>query len=114
MKEVRITYDDGSVRRFMLASMFWGLIGMIVGLLCATQLAFPALNFAPILSFGRLRPLHTNAVIFAFVGNMLFAGVYYSTQRLCKTRLASDLLSAPHFYGWQLIIVAGGGTLPLR
>ncbi|MBL9044480.1 MAG: cytochrome-c oxidase, cbb3-type subunit I [Myxococcales bacterium] len=113
MKEVRITYDDGSVRRFMLASMFWGLIGMIVGLLCATQLAFPALNFAPILSFGRLRPLHTNAVIFAFVGNMLFAGVYYSTQRLCKTRLASDLLSALHFYGWQLIIVAAAVTLPL-
>jgi cytochrome c oxidase cbb3-type subunit I/II len=113
MKEVRITYDDGLVRRFMLASMFWGLIGMIVGLLCATQLAFPALNFAPILSFGRLRPLHTNAVIFAFVGNMLFAGVYYSTQRLCKARMASDLLSALHFYGWQIIIVAAAITLPL-
>ena len=113
MREVRITYDDVSVRRFMLASMFWGLIGMIVGLLIATQLAFPELNFAPLLSFGRLRPLHTNAVIFAFVGNMLFAGVYYSTQRLCKSRMASDLLSSLHFYGWQAIIVAAAITLPL-
>ena len=113
MREVRITYDDVSVRRFMLASMFWGLIGMIVGLLIATQLAFPELNFAPLLSFGRLRPLHTNAVIFAFVGNMLFAGVYYSTQRLCKSRMASDVLSSLHFYGWQAIIVAAAITLPL-
>ena len=113
MREVRITYDDVSVRRFMLASMFWGLIGMIVGLLIATQLSFPELNFAPLLSFGRLRPLHTNAVIFAFVGNMLFAGVYYSTQRLCKSRMASDLLSSLHFYGWQAIIVAAAITLPL-
>ncbi len=113
MREVRITYDDVSVRRFMLASMFWGLIGMIVGLLIATQLAFPELNVGPYLSFGRLRPLHTNAVIFAFVGNMLFAGVYYSTQRLCKARMASDALSAIHFYGWQAIIVAAAITLPL-
>ncbi|MFO0655073.1 MAG: cytochrome-c oxidase, cbb3-type subunit I [Polyangia bacterium] len=112
MKEVRITYDDVTVRRFMLASIFWGIIGMIVGLLIASQLAFPELNLASFLSFGRLRPLHTNAVIFAFVGNMMFAGVYYSTQRLCKSRMGSDLLSAIHFYGWQLIIVCAALTLP--
>jgi cytochrome c oxidase cbb3-type subunit I/II len=85
-----------------------------VGLLCAAQLAFWRLNFGiPYLTFSRLRPLHTNAVIFAFVGNMMFAGVYYSTQRLLKTRMASDLLSKIHFWGWQLIIVAAAITLPL-
>jgi cytochrome c oxidase cbb3-type subunit I/II len=113
MREVRITYDDASVRRFMLASMVWGLIGMLVGLICASQLAFPQLNLPPWFSFGRLRPLHTNAVIFAFVGNMLFAGIYYSTQRLCKARMWSDLLSSIHFWGWQLIIVGAAVTLPL-
>ena len=113
MREVHITYDDLAVRRFLLASVFWGLIGMLVGLLVASQLAFHQLNFAPWFSFGRLRPLHTNAVIFAFVGNMLFAGVYYSTQRLCKARMWSDLLSSIHFWGWQLIIVGAAITLPL-
>jgi cytochrome c oxidase cbb3-type subunit I/II len=87
---------------------------MVVGVLVASQLAFWQLNAGtPWLTFGRLRPLHTNAVIFAFVGNMMFAGVYYSTQRLVKARLASNLLSTLHFWGWQLIIVAAAITLPL-
>jgi cytochrome c oxidase cbb3-type subunit I/II len=122
-----ITYDDKSVRRFMIASIFWGIVGMLVGVLIATQLSWWQLNgkFLEVLSFGalkadgisfltfgRLRPLHTNAVIFAFVGNMMFAGIYYSTQRLCKTRTASDLLSNIHFWGWQAIIVAAAITLP--
>ncbi len=126
-----ITYDDKSVRRFMIASIFWGIVGMLVGVIIATQLsswrmngefwglvekltggAFKADGIS-FLTFGRLRPLHTNAVIFAFVGNMMFAGVYYSTQRLCKCRMASDFLSALHFWGWQLIIVAAAVTLPL-
>src|SRR5205085_5043563 len=77
----RITYDDDITRKFIAASVFWGFIGMLVGALIALQLAFWQANLGPYLSFGRLRPLHTNAVIFAFVGNMLFAGVYYSTQR---------------------------------
>ena len=114
MEQKRIIYDDGIVRKFMWASVFWGIVGMLVGAVVATQLAFWQANFeTPWLTFSRLRPLHTNAVIFAFVGNMLFAGVYYSTQRLCKTRLASDLLSKIHFWGWQLIIVAAAITLPL-
>ncbi len=122
-----ITYDDKSVRRFMIASIFWGIVGMLAGVLIATQLSWWQMNGhflewitggaikadgISYLTFGRLRPLHTNAVIFAFVGNMMFAGVYYSTQRLCKTRTASDLLSNIHFWGWQLIIVAAAITLP--
>ncbi|MGM0576078.1 MAG: cytochrome-c oxidase, cbb3-type subunit I [Myxococcota bacterium] len=114
MNEVEITYDDRSVRHFLLASVIWGLVGMTVGVLVATQLAFFEANFETSwLTFGRLRPLHTNAVIFAFVGNMIFAGVYYSTQRLCKARMASDLLTRVHFWGWQLIIVGAAITLPL-
>jgi len=122
-----ITYDDKSVRRFMIASIMWGIVGMLVGVIAATQLSWWQMNgkflevltFGAIkadgisfLTFGRLRPLHTNAVIFAFVGNMMFAGIYYSTQRLCKCRMASDLLSNIHFWGWQLIIVAAAITLP--
>ncbi len=123
-----ITYDDKSVRRFMIASIAWGIIGMLVGVLIATQLSWWQMNGhylewltggaikadgISFLTFGRLRPLHTNAVIFAFVGNMMFAGIYYSTQRLCKARTASDLLSTLHFWGWQLIIVAAAITLPM-
>ncbi len=109
-----IEYDDETVRRFMLASVIWGFVGMLVGVLVATQLAWWQANFnTSFLTFGRLRPLHTNAVIFAFVGNMMFSGIYYSMQRLLKVRLASDLLSAIHFWGWQLIIVAAAITLPL-
>ncbi len=111
---VRIEFNDRVVRQFCLASLFWGIVGMLVGVLIATQLAFWQANAGlPWLTFGRLRPLHTNAVIFAFVGNMMFAGVYYSTQRLVKARLASNLLSAVHFWGWQLIIVAAAVTLPM-
>ena len=107
-------YDDAIVRKFLWATFLWGLIGMTVGLLIALQLAVPALNLdIPWLSFGRLRPLHTNAVIFAFAGNAFFTGAYYSSQRLLKTRMFSDALSAVHFWGWQLIIVLAALTLPL-
>ena len=107
-------YDDAVVRQFVLATVLWGIVGTLAGLLIALQLAWPALNFdLPWLSFGRLRPLHTNAVIFAFAGNAVFAGIYYSTQRLCKARMFSDFLSKLHFWGWQAIIVAAAITLPL-
>lgn len=109
-----IEYNDKVVRQFMLASILWGIVGMAVGILIASQLNFHVLNFdTSFLTFGRLRPLHTNAVIFAFVGNMMFAGIYYSTQRLCKARMGSDLLSTIHFWGWQFIILCAAITLPL-
>ena len=112
--KIRVDFNDAVVRRFCLASLIWGIVGMLAGVLIALQLAFWQANGGvPWLTFGRLRPLHTNAVIFAFVGNMMFAGVYYSTQRLVKARLASDFLSSLHFWGWQLIIVAAAVTLPL-
>jgi cytochrome c oxidase cbb3-type subunit I/II len=111
---LRVEYNDRVVRQFFTATLVWGIVGMLVGLLAATQLAFWQANLGlPWLTFGRLRPLHTNAVIFAFVGNMMFAGIYYSTQRLVKARLASDLLSTLHFWGWQLIILSAAITLPL-
>ena len=110
---MRTRYDDAIVRRFVTATMVWGAVGMLVGLLLALQLAVPTLNVSPYFTFGRLRPLHTNAVIFAFAGNALFAAIYYSTQRLVKARPLSDLLSSIHFWGWQLIIVAAAITLPL-
>ncbi|MBW2717434.1 MAG: cytochrome-c oxidase, cbb3-type subunit I [Deltaproteobacteria bacterium] len=113
METQRIVYNDKVVRQFLWASVLFGIVGMLVGIIVALQLAYWPANLAPYLSFGRLRPLHTNALIFAFVGNMLFSGIYYSTQRLVKARLASDLLSATHFWGWQLIIVAAAVTLPL-
>ena len=113
METQRIVYNDKVVRQFIWASVLFGIVGMLVGIIIALQLAFWPANLPPYLSFGRLRPLHTNAVIFAFVGNMLFAGVYYSTQRLAKARLASDILSSIHFWGWQLIIVAAAVSLPL-
>jgi cytochrome c oxidase cbb3-type subunit I/II len=108
-----IEFNDKVVRQFMWASIIWGIVGMLVGVLIAAQLNFHQLNLTSWLSFGRLRPLHTNAVIFAFVGNMMFAGVYYSTQRLCKVRMGLDILSKIHFWGWQLIIVSAAVTLPL-
>ncbi len=110
---IRIRYNDQLTRQFVAASILWGIVGMLVGVLAALQLAFHGANVAPYLTFGRLRPLHTNAVIFAFVGNMLFAGIYYSTQRLLKTRVASDLLGKIHFWGWQAIIVSAAVSLPL-
>src|SRR5512143_2615591 len=107
-------YDDAIVRKFTIATLFWGVVGTLVGLLAATELAFWQVNGGiPWLTFGRIRPLHTNAVIFAFAGNAIFAAVYYSSQRLLKTRMFSDALSRIHFWGWQLIIVAAAITLPL-
>ncbi len=113
-QKTTIEFNDRVVRQFMLASLAWGVVGMLVGVFIATQLNFWQANFGTAsLTFGRLRPLHTNAVIFAFVGNMMFAGIYHSTQRLVKARLASDFLSSLHFWGWQLIILAAAITLPL-
>ena len=112
MQLERFSYDNKIVKWFAMATMVWGIVGFLAGLLIALQLAFPALNFdwAPT-TFGRMRPVHTNAVIFAFVGNGIFLGVYYSLQRLCKARLYSDLLSKIHFWGWQLIILFGALSL---
>ena len=105
-------YDNRIVKNFAFAAIFWGAVGMLVGLLAAVQMYLPAANFGlPITTFGRVRPLHTNAVIFAFVGNGIFMGVYYSLQRLCKTPMFSKALSAIHFWGWQLIIVSAAVTL---
>ena len=107
-------YDNRIVRDFGIATVVWGIIGMIVGVLAAFQLARPEVNMGTAYTtFGRIRPLHTNAVIFAFVGNGIFTGVYYSLQRLCKTRMFSDVLSKVHFWGWQLIIVSAVISLPL-
>jgi cytochrome c oxidase cbb3-type subunit I/II len=108
------SYDDKTVKNFLIATIFWGAIALILGVLIASQLANWKLNLGVSwLTFGRLRPLHTNAAIFAFCGNLIFAGIYHSSQRLLKTRLFSDLLSKLHFWGWQLIIVAAAITLPL-
>lgn len=106
-------YDNKIVRNFAYATIVWGLVGFIVGLIAALELVIPQLNFAEYVAFGRMRPLHTNAAIFAFVGNGIFMGVYYSLQRLLKTRMYSDLLGKIHFWGWQSIIVAAAITLPL-
>ncbi|MGM0558104.1 MAG: cytochrome-c oxidase, cbb3-type subunit I [Myxococcota bacterium] len=109
----KVTYDDRIVRMFTYATMIWGVVGMLVGALIALQLAWHPANMGEYLSFGRLRPLHTNAVIFAFAGNAIFAAVYYSTQRLVKARMFSDAMSWFHFVGWQGIIVSAAITLPL-
>ncbi|WP_237144051.1 cytochrome-c oxidase, cbb3-type subunit I [Pontibacter pamirensis] len=107
-------YDNKIVRDFGIATVFWGIAGMLIGVIIAFQLANPDVNMGTqYTTFGRVRPLHTNAVIFAFVGNAIFMGVYYSLQRLCKSRMYSDLLSKINFWGWQLIIVAAVITLPL-
>lgn len=107
-------YDNKIVKAFAIAAVIWGIVGMLVGLTIALQLVFPSLNFSTSwLTYGRLRPLHTNAVIFAFVGNGIFLGVYYSLQRLVKARMASDLLSWINFWGWQFIILLAAITLPL-
>ena len=107
-------YDDATPRAFAVMTVIWGIVGMLVGLFVALELAVPSLSFGlPFLSFGRLRPLHTNAVIFAFAGNSIFAAIYYSTQSLCKARMFSDFLSKVHFWGWQAIIVSAAITIPL-
>jgi len=114
MKIEKFEYDNNTVRLFLIASITFGVVGMLVGLMAAIQLFYPALNLSlPYTTFGRIRPLHTNAIIFAFVGNAMFGGVYYSTQRLLKARMWSDVLSRVHFWGWQLIILAAAITLPL-
>jgi cytochrome c oxidase cbb3-type subunit I/II len=106
------SYDDHIVRMFALATLVWGLVATIAGVIVAILLVAPQLTVVEFISFGRLRPLHTNAAIFAFGGNAIFAAVYYSTQRLCKARMWSDRLSRLHFWGWQLIIVSAALTLP--
>jgi cytochrome c oxidase cbb3-type subunit I/II len=107
-------YDDDIVRKFMTATLVWGAVAMLVGVTLALQLALPAANLdLPHVTFGRLRPLHTNAAIFAFAGNAIFAAVYHSSQRLLKARMFSDRLSRVHFWGWQGIILAAAITLPL-
>lgn len=108
------SYDDAVVKKFIIASVIFGIVALFLGVWIAFELASWKLNLGlPWTTFGRLRPLHTNAAIFAFVGNAIFAGIYYSMQRLLKTRLYSDFLSNLHFWGWQLIIVAAAITLPL-
>lgn len=114
MEVQQFYYDNKIVKKFLYATILFGVVGMLVGLLVAVLYLFPGLTDGiPWLSYGRLRPLHTNAVIFAFVGNAIFAGIYYSLQRLLKARMYSDVLSNINFWGWQLIIVAAAITLPL-
>jgi cytochrome c oxidase cbb3-type subunit I/II len=107
-------YDDAVVKLFTIATVTWAVVGMLVGVWIALEIAWwPANLGLPWTTFGRLRPLHTNAVIFAFGGNICFAGIYYSMQRLLRTRMFNDTLSRLHFWGWQLIIVCAAITLPL-
>ncbi|CAM3622626.1 cytochrome-c oxidase, cbb3-type subunit I [Flavobacterium gelidilacus] len=114
MEKEQFYYDNKIVRNFLYASIAFGVIGMLVGLLVAFMYLFPNMTDGiPWLSYGRLRPLHTNAVIFAFVGNSVFGGVYYSLQRLLKTRMYSNFLSQLNFWGWQVIILGAAITLPL-
>jgi cytochrome c oxidase cbb3-type subunit I/II len=114
MKIEKFYYDNQIVKMFAYATALWAIVGMLVGLYAALQMAFPGLSGGiPYTTFGRIRPLHTNAVIFAFVGNGIFTGVYYSLQRLLKARMWSDKLSKINFWGWQLIIVAAAISLPL-
>jgi cytochrome c oxidase cbb3-type subunit I/II len=114
MELEKFSYDNKIVKAFIIATVVFGLVGMLVGLTAAIQLFYPVFNFdLQYTTFGRIRPLHTNAIIFAFVGNAMFAGIYYSMQRLLKARMFSDTLSWTHFWGWQLIILAAAITLPL-
>src|SRR6186997_1476881 len=107
-------YDNKLPKYFAVDCIFWGAVGMLLGVIAAFQLTFPVLNlteYFPYLSFGRLRPVHTNAVIFAFVGNGIFTAVYYSLPRLLKTSMWSKKLGNIHFWGWQSIIVLAAITL---
>ena len=112
MELEKFQYDNRTVKWFAYATIFWSIVGMLAGLWASIALFYPQMNLglAPT-TFGRMRPVHTNAVIFAFVGNGIFMGVYYSLQRLCKARMFSDVLSKIHFWGWQTIIVVGALTL---
>jgi cytochrome c oxidase cbb3-type subunit 1 len=112
--EAQATYNYKVVRQFAIMTVVWGIVGMLVGVIIASQLIWPELNFeTPWLTYGRLRPLHTNAVIFAFGGSGLFATSYYIVQRTCHTRLFADGLAAFTFWGWQLVILLAAITLPL-
>ena len=112
MEVQHFNYDNKIVKYFIIATLIWGAVALLVGLLIALQLAFPAFNLGlEYTTYGRTRPLHTNAVIFAFIGNAMFAGMYYSLQRVLKARLFNDLLSKVHFWGWQIIIVLAALTL---
>ena len=114
MPEIQTTYNYQVVRQFAVMTVVWGVVGMLVGVIIAAQLLWPQLNFdIPWLTYGRLRPLHTNAVVFAFGGSALFTTSYYVVQRTCHARLFSDGLAAFTFWGWQLVIVAAAITLPL-
>src|SRR6478736_4410519 len=114
MQIEKFNYDNKIVRNFAIATLIFGVVGMLVGLLAAVQLYAPSANLGnQYTTFGRIRPLHTNAIIFAFVGNAIFMGVYYSLQRLCKARMFSDVLSKIHFWGWQIIILLAAISLPL-
>ena len=112
--EAVVPYNDKVVRQFALMTVVWGVVGMLVGVIIAAQLLFPVLNFdLPWLTFSRLRPLHTNAVIFAFGGSAIFATSYYIVQRTCHVRLFSDGLAAFTFWGWQVVILLAAVSLPL-
>ncbi|WP_028455270.1 cytochrome-c oxidase, cbb3-type subunit I [Chitinilyticum litopenaei] len=111
--ENQATYNYKVVRQFSIMAVIWGIVGMLVGVICAAQMYWPELNVGPYLHFGRLRPLHTNAVIFAFGGCALFATSYYVVQRTCNARLFCDKLAAFTFWGWQLVILLAVITLPL-
>ena len=106
-------YDNRPVRLFAYATAAWGIVGMLAGLLAALQMAHPMFNFGAEFTFGRVRPVHTNGIIFAFVGNGIFTGVYYSLQRLCKARMFSSVLGKIHFWGWQMMIVLAALSLVL-
>ncbi|WP_157669563.1 cytochrome-c oxidase, cbb3-type subunit I [Chitinibacter sp. FCG-7] len=111
--ENQATYNYKVVRQFAIMTVVWGIVGMLVGVICAAQMYWPELNIGPYFHFGRLRPLHTNAVIFAFGGCALFATSYYVVQRTCNVRLLSDKLAGFTFWGWQLVIVLAAITLPM-
>ena len=99
----KFSYDNTIVRNFAIATILWGVVGMLVGIIIAVDLFVPGMSMGlQYITYGRLRPLHTNAVIFAFVGNAMFMGIYYSLQRLCKARMFSDMLSKINFWGWQI------------
>jgi cytochrome c oxidase cbb3-type subunit 1 len=113
-REPPVIYNDAVVRQFTIMTIIWGIVGMTVGVFIAAELIWPTLNFdLPFLSYGRLRPLHTNAVIFAFGGCGLFAASYYIVQRTCRVRLISDRIATFTFWGWQLVILLAAISLPL-
>src|SRR3954447_11205485 len=112
MRSSQEMYNYKVVQQFSVAAVLWGIVGMLVGVIIAAQLLWPELNFGPYLAYGRLRPLHTNAVIFAFGGSALFATSYYVVQRTCHVRLFAEKLASFTFWGWQAIIVLAAITLP--